>query len=913
MLGMRGAARNLLLVFSQTRHPQIRNNLFRPMSKTMQASSSKKGVADRESKASDELTLLATEWSRSLLSQTDSRDAAKVAKVSFEAAVHRTIPFLSGGAESASTVPFLCRYRTEVVDPLTTDQVHLLRECVDRHETLRSLRARALKALDEHYGQGVELGKLDEEATFDEYREVRRRMLVCTSRSELEELYSPYKPPAKGSLAERIASAHPEIVDLVERFWIGELDYRSDGMKNILRKSQQTKNKNSSDMSPRECAVNLLATKVASNPLVYDTALGIARRECTISTKGNKGNKTADKKGSAKRTSQGSGSRKAARESNRSKYEQYFDFSSRALNLKDHQVLAIRRGVTAKELKMSTSLPDTDFVKRRIRGVLLDSVLPRSVNEQHHQSGAIRGILSDVIDDAWSRLLRRRCTTAVWREKVSDAERRGIAVFSENVRNALMAPPQPKLTHILAMDPGHRAGTKVALLNPRGEPLNDPRALSTVHFLDGKKEEAVSHLVELLKRIKQDRDKCCDSSFSSSSNEPIVVALGNGHGSDDSRALIEKASSQCSIPIEVIVVDEAGASVWSVTKSAEEEFPGKAPASIGAVSIGRRVQDPMNELVKVPPKSLGLGMYQHDLPEKDLEESLSHASIDAVAFVGVDGNSCSLELLRKVPGLSKRNLAEAVVEKRPLRSREDLKKVRGLGCKTFENCAAFVRMRAEDAREVLDTTRVHPESYPIARWLMKTLKCDLRSFPENLPTEDGTEKKGSGLVRKAAELFSVSPSRVESVVDQLHDAVKGVDPRLLRESSSESNGVEGNAFDKCSRLPADLAVSLIALKQATPVRNVCGLVRNVTDFGAFVDFGGETNGLLHVSQIGPAGLKNLHVGKRIGVDVISVCSDTRRVSLSLAGLGFEAANATRPAKKRKASNVKPRATKKRRR
>jgi len=272
-------------------------------------------------------------------------------------------------------------------------------------------------------------------------------------------------------------------------------------------------------------------------------------------------------------------------------------------------------------------------------------------------------------------------------------------------------------------------------------------------------------------------------------------------------------------------------------------------------------------------------MYQHDLTEKDLDEKLQLVCVDSVAAVGVDVNACGVEILEKVPGLAR--LAPEVVVARPLRTRRDLLSVPGLGPKTFENCAAFCRV--EGGPEPLDATLVHPESYDLARWLLNRFGWKLSEKPHI-----GLERKewAVGLPREleeAAVAFRVTPERVLSVLENLVDSISGVDPRLREAGRHSSAASVAGSIQGCSPLSPDLA-DQDALQEACPVRGVIGTVRNVADFGVFVDFGGHGDGLLHTSKLGPVRLHNLLVGQQIGVDVLGVANG--RVSLGVAGLEF---------------------------
>jgi uncharacterized protein len=364
-------------------------------------------------------------------------------------------------------------------------------------------------------------------------------------------------------------------------------------------------------------------------------------------------------------------------------------------------------------------------------------------------------------------------------------------------------------------------------------------------------------------------------------DETIIVALGNGHGSQEGRTLIEEVAGKYEIPVDIHLVNEAGASVWSVTPIAKEEFPDQPPAAIASVSIGRRLQNPLHDLVKVPPKSLGLGMYQHDLSEKELDEKLHLTSVDAVATVGVDVNSCSLEILQKVPGLTK--LAQKIIKARPLSQRDDLLSVSGLGPKTFENCAAFCRVE-HGSSEPLDATLVHPESYDIARWLLKQFDWNLSRAPTNIPPRRDWCEQWEIVLAEASDKFGVSRERVLAVIENLVDSMTSIDPRLRDAEDKPLSSV--GSLDGCVLLSPELASSVAKLQAECPVRGIVGMIHNIADFGAFVDFGGHSDGLLHTSCLGPVKLRSLLIGQQIGVDILSVEND--RVSLGLAELRLTA-------------------------
>lgn len=593
------------------------------------------------------------------------------------------------------------------------------------------------------------------------------------------------------------------------------------------------------------------------------------------------------------------------RNSNDNKYaETYGNFDGHLARLKDYQVLAIRRGVQEKALKMAFDVDGEkmeSFLTYRLRlqqppddGGGAGPIVPRVLLERDG-----RHLLQAAVHDAWTRLLRRRGTTRLWAEKCREAQERACHVFEDNLRRALLAPPLAVPSPpVLALDPGFAAGCKCAILSRNGDVVT----LDTVQFVgsSSRRQEGVKALERLIQATQMVvlEQGGADSSTTGS----IVVALGNGHGSQEGRSLVEEASANCKIPIQIHLVSEAGASVWSVTETAKREFPKQPPSAIAAISIGRRLQNPLHELVKVPPKSLGLGMYQHDLSDKELDDRLHFTSVDAVATVGVEVNSCSNEILQKVPGLTP-GLAEKIIKARPLARRGDLLQVSGLGPKTFENCAGFVRV--QDGADPLDDTLIHPESYDLAKWLLKAFSWNLavasdgkstNRHPPNLPPRHEWKAAFQDQIAQASDRFHVSRDRVVAVMENLVDSMTNEDPRL-RDVSGGNGGSDGRqptdsslgSVENCKNLSPGLTAlnKLAAETETAPVRGIVGTVRNVADFGAFIDIGTENDGLLHISKIGSnLQLSELMIGQQIGVDVLSVANGSR-ISLGLHGLSLQ--------------------------
>ena len=746
-------------------------------------------------------------------------------------AIERTLPLLQ---DNPTAVPFVCRYRADVIEPLTTKHVHQLSEYIQKHESLSSLRSKIIPHLLE--SQDSQSGLIPSTEGGDtptptrintRIDELLFRAETSVSKRELEDIYSPFKPPSKGSLEDRIRSKHPELVEVMDEFW------------NTGNLSKKPIHK----LGSRDDAVTLLGNRIANDVNVMDAVMRFCKHSCQIQVKKGSSNNSLESK-SKKR-------KKSGDNEGIDKYSNYYNFQRNLKFLQDHQALAIRRGVAAKALKLSFNL-DTEKIEGIIR-----RVIPIHV---------VDSLCTDAIQDALSRLIRKRVTSRLWKDRCSTADARAIEVFSENVYNALLAPPEQSIDSLLALDPGFQAGIKCAILKSSG----DVDLLDTVNYMGGARNGGKENIVQLLTRTQ-----------SLAGDTPVCVVLGNGHGTREARDLINEASLDSGIPIKINLVSEAGASVWSVTEMASKEFPNEAPAKIAAASIGRRFLNPLDELVKIPPRSLGLGMYQHDLSEKDLDRKLINTSIDAVAEVGVDVNSCSHEILCKVPSLSS-SLSQKIINARPFSSRADLLEIGGLGSKTFENCAAFIRVR--NGSEPLDSTLIHPESYDLARWLLKKLKwniTDSSSVTKYFSNKEKQRKKWNKVAEKASKKFDYPEDRVMKVIEQLFHSISSPDPRLRM--SSEGKWEENAGLSLHSqKFPSHIS-STDDLMKSLPLRSICGSVRNIVDFGVFVDFGFENDGLLHRSKLGKLRLHSLLVGQELDIDVIGA-SKTGKISLSLSGL-----------------------------
>lgn len=504
-------------------------------------------------------------------------------------------------------------------------------------------------------------------------------------------------------------------------------------------------------------------------------------------------------------------------------FEGYYDFISQLSRVKPHQVLALRRGESLKALSSGVEVDDARTT----------SDLDRRFNRARKNSLQLR----QVIDDAYGRLLKPAVERDVRGALEEEADRHAIGVFALNLRNLLLQAPMSGTT-VMAVDPGFRTGCKIAVVGPTGELLDT----AVVYVHDNRAQRAPHEIRALAQR-----------------HGVQVIAIGNGTASSETQEVVAAAIEGTATKF--AVVDEAGASVYSASDVARDEFPSLDVSFRGAVSIGRRLQDPLAELVKIDPKSIGVGMYQHDVDQKALEKAVEAVVVDAVNGVGVELSTASASLLSYVSGIGP-VLAKRIVEygrEHGFRSRQDLLKVKGLGAKAFEQSAGFLRIR--DGAEPLDATGIHPENYAVARAILKA--AGVRPGDSTLAAKLA-QIRSSGELKRLAEAHGVGVYTLEDIVDGL--LRPGRDPR-------------GDVP------PPELRAGQLKFEDLHEGMKLTGTVRNVVDFGAFIDLGLKEDGLVHVSKLANRFIKNPHdvvaVGDRVEVTVVQVDTKRRRIGLSM--------------------------------
>ena len=507
-------------------------------------------------------------------------------------------------------------------------------------------------------------------------------------------------------------------------------------------------------------------------------------------------------------------------------YKLYYDFSQTISRVLDHQILAINRGEKEGVLKVSVTLPGNEGAALVCRGAL-------------KPGAAVSSFVRAAAEDAFERLI----FPSIQRETRADLSQRAYAGairnFALNLKPLLMQPPVKGFV-TMGLDPGYRNGCKVAVVDPTGKVLDTTLVYPT--FSERKKQEAIYKLSVLMRK-----------------DGVRHIAIGNGTASRETEAMTVELLK--SFPdAGYMIVNEAGASVYSASPLAAEEFPDYDVNLRSAVSIARRLQDPLAELVKIDPQAIGVGQYQHDCPQKELSAALGAVVEDCVNNVGVDVNTASRSLLEQVSGLTAttaKNIVAYREENGPFTGRSQLKKVPKLGPKAFEQCAGFLRV--PESRELLDNTGVHPESYDAAKALLTLLGFQKGESLTELP-----EKLRAYGVAKAAQECGVGEPTLLDIAKEL--AKPGRDPR--------------------DELPVPvLRKDVLEMKDLKPGMILTGTVRNVIDFGVFVDIGVHQDGLVHISEVSKRRLRHpseaVKVGDVVKVMVLSVDEKRHRISLSM--------------------------------
>jgi len=516
----------------------------------------------------------------------------------------------------------------------------------------------------------------------------------------------------------------------------------------------------------------------------------------------------------------------------KSEYQMYYDFKEPVKKIPSHRILAINRGEKEKYLSVKIDAP----VDRILAELEARIIMEKSPYET---------ILRDTIKDSYERLIAPSIEREIRNELTEKAEEQAIKVFAANLKSLLLQPPIKGKT-VMGFDPAYRTGCKIAVLDETGKLLDTATVYATPP--QNKVEESKEILKELIKKHNVD-----------------IISLGNGTASRESEKICAEIIKEMDRPLHYVIVNEAGASVYSASELAAQEYPDVNVSLRGAISIGRRLQDPLAELVKIDPKSIGVGQYQHDVSQKKLSEALNAVVEDCVNTVGVDLNTATPSLLQYVSGINSavaKNIVAYREENGKFKSRKELLNVKKLGEKVFQQCAGFLRI--PESENILDNTAVHPESYEAAEKLLEKLGC--KDLTPKAISEALQMVKSMDLEKLAGEI-GVGVPTLRDIIKELQKP--GRDPR--------------------DEMPKPIFhTDVLEMKDLKPGMILTGTVRNVADFGAFVDIGVHQDGLIHISELSDKFVKRpmdvVKVGDIVKVKVLDVDMDRNRISLSMKGL-----------------------------
>jgi len=627
--------------------------------------------------------------------------------------------------------------------------------------------------------------------------ELKARISACWNATELEDIYLPFKPKRKTRAeAARAKGLEPLALLLMMQ--------KENNLAAKVRNFVKGEVKDEEDAL--KGARDILAEQISEDERSRNLMRNQFQRQALIQSKVVKG--------------------KEAEEAS-AKYRDYFDFCEPLKKCSSHRLLALRRGESEGVLKVTIFPEDEDMCNE-----CLQRLFVRANNECAHQ-------VEEALTDAYKRLLKPAIETEFAALSKEKADEEAIRVFAENLRQLLLAPPLGQ-KRVMGIDPGFRTGCKVVCLDAQGTLLHNEAIYP--HPPKSEYAQAARKIVKLVEQYKIE-----------------AIAIGNGTASRETEQFV--TSQRYDREVQVFVVSEDGASIYSASKTAREEFPDYDVTVRGAVSIGRRLMDPLAELVKIDAKSIGVGQYQHDVDQTKLKASLDQTVESCVNLVGVNVNTASKHLLTYVSGLGPtlaQNIVDYRTENGPFESRRQLLKVPRMGAKAYEQCAGFLRI--PQAKNPLDNSAVHPESYPIVEQMAKDLNCTVADLIKNKELRSKIDLKK----------YVTDTVGLPTLTDILQELDKpGRDPRQK---------IQVFEFDKNVRTLDDLQEGM----------ELPGIVTNITNFGCFVDIGIKENGLVHVSQLAdrfvsnPADVVRIH--QHVRVKVISIDHERKRIQLTMKGL-----------------------------
>ncbi len=691
--------------------------------------------------------------------------------------VYSTAALLNEGA----TVPFIARYRKEATGSIDEVAITQIRDRITQLAELDARRESIVKSLEER--------KLLTEA-------LKKAVAAAETITKLEDIYAPYRPKrrTRATIAKE-AGLDP----------LAEILWKQDPAIDPLKEAEPFINKEKEIETADKAlagARDILAERISDDATAREKIRQFFRDRAEISSKLVK-----------------------SKEAEAAKFKDYFEWKEMLSQAPSHRVLAMRRGEKEGFLMVRIQPPEDEAIR------LLNSLFVQGSSASSKQ-------IALTVTDSYQRLLGPAIEVEMRLESKKKADEEAIRVFSENLRELLLAPALGQ-KNVLALDPGFRTGCKVTVLDAQGKLLTN--CVIYPDKSDGERREAAEVIRKLCSHFKIE-----------------AIAIGNGTAGRETDAFVRALKLPASIAI--VMVNESGASIYSASEVAREEFPDHDITVRGSVSIGRRLMDPLAELVKLDPKSIGVGQYQHDVDQNALKRSLDDVVMSCVNGVGVEVNTASKQLLTYVSGLGPA-LAESIINYRnqngPFKSRQELLKVPRLGAKAYEQAAGFLRIRGGE--NPLDASAVHPERYPIVESMAKDVACKPGDF-----LKDSILRSKIQINRYVNDSTGVGLPTLQDILSEL--AKPGRDPRAKFELFSFAEGIS-------------------EIKHLQPGMKLPGIVTNVTAFGAFVDIGVHQDGLVHISQLSDNFVKNpaevVKVQDKVMVTVTEVDPERKRIALSM--------------------------------
>lgn len=705
--------------------------------------------------------------------------------------------------EEGGTVPFIARYRKEVTGGLDEEQIRAIYQEWDYGQKLAERKEAVMRLIEEK-------GKLT--------AELKQEIIASNKLSEIEDIYRPFKEKRKTRATDAIKKGLQPLADYLLNFPL-EGDVEAEAAKFVtVEVTEEAKKEGTVVADTKDAlqgAMDIIAEMVSDEAKYRKWIRALYNRSGALATS------VKDESLDEKKV-----------------YEMYYNYSEPINTIKEHRVLAINRGETEKVLKVSI-VDDVERINRFLFGRIIKD--NRSITADY---------VKQAIEDSYKRLIKPSIEREIRADLKDKAEDQAIKVFAENLKNYLLTPPM-KGKVVLGVDPAYRTGCKLAVVDQTGKVIDKgvifPNQKNKNEVVSDERTEASKNTV--LKFIDKYKVE--------------VIAIGNGTASRETESFIVDLLKESGKSKEVnyIIVNEAGASIYSASDLAREEFPEFHVEERSAVSIARRLQDPLSELVKIDPKSIGVGQYQYDVTQSKLSTSLDNVVEDAVNSVGVNINSASVSLLQRVSGLNAR-FAKLIVNHRDenggFSSRENIKEIKGIGPKTLEQSIGFLRI--PDGSEKLDMTSIHPESYEIANKILEKLGCT----KDDLGTENLVNAVKKADSKKLREGLDVGEYTFNDILDSFVAPLR--DPR--------------DKFDK-----PILRSDVLQIEDLREGMELQGTVRNVVDFGAFIDCGVKEDGLVHLSRMSRKYIKHpldiVSVGQIVKVWVVSVDVAKGRVELTM--------------------------------